>query len=64
MVQRLGFGTFTAEGLGSILSQGPEILQAVRCGKKKKKKKKKGKKILHTIKKIFFCLVTDLAYEI
>ena len=34
---RLGLGTFTAEGTGSILGWGTKIPQAMWCGKKKKK---------------------------
>ena len=39
-VQWLGLCTFSAEGPGSIPSQGTKILQAVWCGQKTKKEKK------------------------
>ena len=37
VVQRLGLGTFTAVGPGSVPGQGTKILQAMGHGKKKKK---------------------------
>ena len=41
MVQWLGLGAFTAEGMGSIPGQGTKVLQAMWHGQKKKKKKRK-----------------------
>ena len=44
-VQRLGHHTFTAEGLGSIPSQGTKTPQAKKQKKREKEKRKKNEKI-------------------
>ena len=62
VVQWLGFCTFTAEGTGSIPSQGTKILQAMQCGGKKKSYTEYNNylKYKYVYKKMFF-LMMDLS---
>ena len=54
MVQGLGLGTFTAEGMGSIPGGGTEILQATQHGHRKGRKegRKRGRKVRAVLPKM------------